>query len=111
VVADFGGPGDIVHPDVGYKIPLINENDFVERMERILTELVGNRELLKRLREQGMAYAKERLTWEAKAQDTTQVLQWVAGRGARPDFRPPKALAAGIVPSRTNPTPCSGTTA
>ena len=30
VVADFGGPGDIVHPDVGYKVPLTNENDMVD---------------------------------------------------------------------------------
>ena len=34
VVADFGGPGDIVHPEVGYKVPLTNESDFVARMER-----------------------------------------------------------------------------
>ena len=27
VVADFGGPGDIVHPEVGYKVPLTNESD------------------------------------------------------------------------------------
>ena len=29
VVADFGGPGDIVHPEVGYKVPLTNESEFV----------------------------------------------------------------------------------
>ena len=67
VVADFGGPGDIVHPEVGYKVPLTNESDFVSQMERILTELAGNRDLLDRLRRQGMAYARECLTWDAKA--------------------------------------------
>ena len=51
VVADFGGPGDIVHPEVGYKVPLTNESDFVSQMETILTELAGNRELLNRLRD------------------------------------------------------------
>ena len=34
VVADFGGPGDIVHPGVGYKLPLTNEGDFVAQMEK-----------------------------------------------------------------------------
>ena len=29
VVVDFGGPGDIVHPEVGYKVPLTNESDVV----------------------------------------------------------------------------------
>jgi glycosyltransferase involved in cell wall biosynthesis len=99
IVADFGGPGDIVHPSVGYKIPLTNESDFVVKMEGILTELAQNRNQLDRLRRQGMAYAKERLTWEAKAQDTTRVLHWVCRRGPKPDFRPPKILAARTAPS------------
>src|SRR5205807_7960705 len=37
VVADFGGPGDIVHPDVGYKVALTNESDMVSEIEKILT--------------------------------------------------------------------------
>ena len=68
VVADFGGPGDIVHPEVGYKVPLTNESDIVAQMEKILTELAHNRDLLERLRRQGMAYARECLTWDAKAE-------------------------------------------
>jgi glycosyltransferase involved in cell wall biosynthesis len=96
VVADFGGPGDIVHPEVGYKVPLTNESDFVAQMEKILAELVNDRSLLERLRRQGMSYARKRLTWEAKAQDTTKVLNWVLQRGPKPNFLPPKMLAAGI---------------
>jgi hypothetical protein len=96
VVADFGGPGDIVHPEVGFKVPLTNESDFVAQMEKILTELIHDPDRLGRLRRQGMAYARERLTWEAKAQDTTKVLNWVLQRGPKPDFLPPKMLAAGI---------------
>jgi glycosyltransferase involved in cell wall biosynthesis len=96
VVADFGGPGDIVYPEVGYKVPLTNESDFVAQMEKILTELAHDRDRLERLRRQGMAYARERLTWDAKAQDTTRVLHWALRRGPKPDLVPPKALAMGI---------------
>jgi glycosyltransferase involved in cell wall biosynthesis len=92
VVADFGGPGDIVYPEVGYKVRLTNENEFVSQIETILTELAGNRELLNRLREQGMSYARQRLTWDAKAQSTTRVLNWAVGRGPKPDLPPPKML-------------------
>ena len=92
VVADFGGPGDIVHPEVGYKVPLTNESDMVSVMEKILADLAGNRVLLNRLRQQGMSYARERLTWDAKAQSTTQVLNWVVRRGRKPDLVPPKLL-------------------
>jgi glycosyltransferase involved in cell wall biosynthesis len=92
VVADFGGPGDIVHPNVGYKVALTNESEFVSRMETILTELASNRDLLNRLREQGMSYARECLTWDAKAQSTTRVLNWAVQQGPKPDLPPPKML-------------------
>ena len=92
VVADFGGPGDIVHPEVGYKVPLTNESEFVSQMEKILASLAQDRELLSRLRQQGMAYAREQLTWDAKAQSTTRVLNWVVGQGPKPDLPPPKVL-------------------
>jgi len=92
VVVDFGGPGDIVHPNVGYKVPLSNESEIVSQIEKILTDLAGNRELLNRLRQQGMSYARERLTWDAKAQATTKVLNWVAQRGPKPSLVPPKLL-------------------
>jgi len=92
VVADFGGPGDIVHPEVGFKVPLTNESDFVAKMERILTELANNRGRLEQLRRQGMAYVRESLTWDAKAQATTRVLNWAVRRGPKPELLPPKML-------------------
>lgn len=92
VVADFGGPGDIVNPEVGYKVPLTNESEFVAEMEKILTGLENNRDLLNRLRRQGMSYARESLTWDAKAQRTTKVLNWAVRRGPKPDLPPPKTL-------------------
>jgi glycosyltransferase involved in cell wall biosynthesis len=91
IVVDFGGPGDIVYPDVGYKVPLTNESDIVSRIEKILEDLESDRELLCRLRKQGMTYARECLTWDAKAQATTQVLNWAAG-GVKPKLLPPKML-------------------
>ena len=99
VVADFGGPGDIVYPEVGYKVPLTNEHEVVAQMERALAELAHNRSLLERLRQQGMSYAQERLTWDAKAQDTTKVLYWASQRGPKPDLAPPKLLPVGAAAS------------
>jgi glycosyltransferase involved in cell wall biosynthesis len=92
VVVDFGGPGDIVHPGVGYKVALTTENDIVAQMEKILTELAHDRDRLEQLRRQGMAYVRECLTWDAKAERTTRVLNWVSGRGPKPDLPPPKML-------------------
>jgi glycosyltransferase involved in cell wall biosynthesis len=95
VVVDFGGPGDIVHPEVGCKASLTNESDVVAQLENILMGLAQNREEIERLRRQGMAYARDCLTWEAKARAVTRVLNWVVRRGPKPDLPPPKVLAAG----------------
>jgi glycosyltransferase involved in cell wall biosynthesis len=99
VVADFGGPGDIVHPNVGFKVPLTNENEFVDGMEKILAELAKNRDLLRRLRKEGMSYARKYLTWEAKAQSTTQVLNWVVHRGPKPALPPPGSVSKAKLPT------------
>jgi glycosyltransferase involved in cell wall biosynthesis len=92
IVADFGGPGDIVHSKVGYKVPLTNESDIAAQMEKILTELAQNRDRLEQLRRQGIAYVQERLTWEAKAESVTRVLNWAVGRAPKPDLPPAKML-------------------
>lgn len=93
VVVDFGGPGDIVNSTVGFKVRLTNEDDVVAQIEKALTELVRNQTLLYRLRQNGIAYARESLTWEAKAQATTKVLNWVLRQGPKPTLLPPKILA------------------
>jgi glycosyltransferase involved in cell wall biosynthesis len=96
VVADFGGPGDIVHPEVGCKVSLTNENDVVSQMETILTGFAQNRDRLEQLRQQAAQYARARFTWDAKAEIVTQIIEWAIGRGPKPDLPPPKALAVGI---------------
>ena len=73
-------------------MPLTNESDMVSQMEKILIGLAQDRELLNRLREQGMTYVRECLTWDAKAERTTRVLNWVSRRGTKPDLPPPKLL-------------------
>jgi glycosyltransferase involved in cell wall biosynthesis len=92
VVVDFGGPGDTVRPDVGYKVPLTNESDLVLEIEKILDSLAQDRDLLNRLRQQGMSYARERLTWDAKAQTLTAIMNWALRQGPKPSLPPPKVL-------------------
>jgi glycosyltransferase involved in cell wall biosynthesis len=86
VIVDWGGPGDIVHPEVGYKVPPSNEEAVVSQIEKILGHLESDRDLLFRLRQQGLIHARECLTWDAKAYSTTQILNWVVGRGPKPDL-------------------------
>jgi glycosyltransferase involved in cell wall biosynthesis len=94
VVVDFGGPGDIVHPEVGFKVPLTNEKDVVLQIEKVLANLACDPDLLDQLRQQGMRYARERLSWDGKAQVVSQILCWAARRGPKPDFPPPRMLCS-----------------
>ena len=93
VVVDFGGPGDIVNSEIGFKVPFSNETDVVLGIEKILETLANDEGLLHRLQDRGVLFARKQLTWEAKAEDTTRVLQWVVGQGPKPDLLPPKMLA------------------
>jgi glycosyltransferase involved in cell wall biosynthesis len=92
VVADFGGPGDIVNPRVGYKIPLVDEKHMISKIESILKYLAEDRGHLETLRRQAVAYAREYLTWDAKALAVTDILQWTTRRGPKPSLQPPERL-------------------
>jgi len=94
LVVDFGGPGDTVFPKIGFKVPMSNEDDIVEQMGRVLNQLAIDRSLLTEVRKQGMTYAREHLTWNAKAQDTTRILNWVVRKGPKPELVPPRLAAA-----------------
>ena len=94
VVADFGGPGDLITPDTGCKMPLVGEEDLVSRLESVLRDLASDRTRLDTLRRQGMAYAREHLTWEHKANTVSTILVWATGRGAKPTLNPPQRMSS-----------------
>ena len=96
VVVDFGGPGDIVDQEVGFKVALTNENDVVHQIENVLLKLSRNPDLLRRLSKQGTRYAQDHLSWDGKARTVSQVLCWAARRGPKPDLSPTKMLRAQI---------------
>jgi len=90
VVADFGGPGDIVTPEVGYKIPLLNEEDLILKLESVLKHLADDHNQLETLKQKGRVYARECLTWDEKARAVSEILYWVVGDGPKPSREPPK---------------------
>src|SRR5262249_22966827 len=92
VVANFGGPGDIVNTSVGYSVDLVNEDDMIIKLESIVRRLAEDRAHLEELRAQGMAYARTHLTWEGKARVVTDILLWATGRASKPNLPPPKPL-------------------
>jgi len=92
VVSDFGGPGDIVTDEVGYRIPLTDEIHMATEIESVLKHLSSDRNHLKKLRRQGLTYVREKLTWEAKARMVTEILRWAIRTGPKPTMLPPKPV-------------------
>jgi glycosyltransferase involved in cell wall biosynthesis len=88
VVVKFGGPGDIVTPDVGFRLPLIDERTLIEELGAVLARLVEDDDHVDLLRRRGIAYAREKLTWDGKALAVSEVLQWVVGRRSKPVLQP-----------------------
>ena len=89
VVVDFGGPGDVVHPGVGCKVALTTESDIVSQLESVLRHLARDPGLVDQLRQEGMSYARESLSWDAKARVVTEILHWAVRRGPKPNLPPP----------------------
>jgi glycosyltransferase involved in cell wall biosynthesis len=67
VVAEFGGPGDVVTPSVGYTIPIVSEEEMVLTLQSALKELAQDRKHLE-----------------------TDISLWAMGRGPKPTLEPPK---------------------
>ncbi len=84
IVADYGGPGDIVHPAIGFKIPLANEDQSIAFIKKTLQYLASDRSKLVELSVSGQNYARDFLTWDGKAKLTSEVLYWVLGLGPKP---------------------------
>ncbi len=89
IVSDYGGPGDIVHSAIGFKVPLSDEKSSEQHITKILESLDGDRKELKRLSEAGQAFARRSLSWDGKAEQTSMVLRWCKKQGHRPALLPP----------------------
>jgi glycosyltransferase involved in cell wall biosynthesis len=95
VVADFGGPGDLVTPEIGYAVPMINDGEMIASIRSALQQLADNRTHLETLRKQGMAYARQKLTYDARARVITDVLLWAVGHGPKPELNTPTRPSGG----------------
>jgi hypothetical protein len=71
----------------------MNEDDLLLKLEAVLKHLADDRNHLETLRQQGMAYAREHLTWDGKARVVSKVLCWATGHGSKPGLQPPERLS------------------
>jgi glycosyltransferase involved in cell wall biosynthesis len=87
VVVDYGGPGGLVGPDRGVKVPIGSKDAIVRAMSQEMEALAEKPERILKLSQAARDYALKEYSWTAKAEKTVEVYKWVLGqRAERPAF-------------------------
>ena len=92
IVVRYGGPSDLVAEGCGIPLPLKNEPDTVQDLERVLKELVKNPGRIRQLGEAARVKARSTFTWERKTELLAAVMNYAMGAGPRPALAPNKEL-------------------
>ncbi len=89
LVVDYAGPGELVTPTTGYKVPLGPRAQIVAGMRAALTQLADNPQEVQATGARARDRAALLFTWSRKAAQLGQVYDWVLGRRAdKPSFFP-----------------------
>jgi len=85
LIVDYAGPAELVSEATGWKVPLGDRAAIVKGVTAALTRLEADRPALARAGEAGLARVRDAFTWDRKAEQMSQVYDWVTGaREARP---------------------------
>jgi alpha-maltose-1-phosphate synthase len=89
VVADYGGPNELVTDSTGYRIPMGTRAELVARFRQVLGDLAADPSGLRSMGARARERVLKLFTWDAKARQMLDIYRWVCGEGAKPDFGMP----------------------
>ena len=89
VVADYGGPAELVTERTGYRVQMGTRADLVGRFREVLGSLAQDPSGLREMGQRARDRVFKLFTWDAKAKQILEVYRWVAGQRAKPDFGMP----------------------
>ncbi len=82
VVVDYAGPGELVRPGLGLRVPLAERTGIVAGFRAALERLAADPAVLAPMAAAARAHVQAHFTWGAKAGQVAQVYDWVLGRRA-----------------------------
>ncbi len=89
VVADYGGPAELVTQGTGIRVAMGTRDQLVLGFRTAISALAedtsGIRAMGQRARQRVLKY----FTWEAKARQMLEIYRWVSGQRDKPDFGMP----------------------
>jgi glycosyltransferase involved in cell wall biosynthesis len=87
VVVDYGGPATLIGDGCGIKVTLGSKPQILNRFRCELEYLVRHPESVERLGAAAHKHAMTHYSWDAKAQKTVEVYEWILGRSnQKPNF-------------------------
>ncbi|MBB5986330.1 glycosyltransferase family 4 protein [Sphingobium lignivorans] len=87
IIADYGGPAEIVTGETGFRLPIGSREIMRDRAAQVLAEMAAEQHDLAAMAARGRARIDALYSWERKAAQVVEVYDWVTGkRPDRPDF-------------------------
>ena len=80
IVADYGGPSELVDDQTGVRVPFSDRQSLIDGFRRTITKVIQNSSLLDELAAAGRERVRDRFTWEAKALQITAIYNDVCAK-------------------------------
>ncbi|WOO42027.1 glycosyltransferase family 4 protein [Rubellicoccus peritrichatus] len=93
IVADYGGPAELIPEGCGFKLPMGNRENLLRGLNQQLATLCDQPDKVNQIGARAMRFARENFTWEAKASQIRAVYDWVLSGGDKPDWGMPFKLS------------------
>jgi glycosyltransferase involved in cell wall biosynthesis len=78
VVVDYGGPGDLVVPETGFRVPLRSREQLTADLRTAMEALSGDPPLCRRMGDAAVRLIREQHTWDVKAARLVEIYRSVA---------------------------------
>ena len=79
VIADYGGPAELIDASCGILVPLLPRAEFVVQLRTAMEALVRDPEQCKTMSVNGKERVRSEFTWAAKAEQIRSVYKAVLG--------------------------------
>lgn len=80
LVVDYGGPADLVTPEVGIKVPLTDRAGTTAALRNALERLAADPTQTARMGQAAKARVNDLFTWPRRAEQIATIYDWVLGR-------------------------------
>lgn len=77
VIVDYAGPGELVIPGTGIKVPIGSRTEVIAGMRQALARLVAAPETIPAMAEAALQRVTDHFTWDRKARQIGAIYAWV----------------------------------